>query len=55
MKHFFSPISSGNLRSQARSQKFATGGGYFGGLGAESPALENLAFLCKNNLILVLF
>ena len=26
--------------------------GYFGGLGAERPALENFAFFCKNKLIL---
>ena len=42
--------------AQARSQKFEMGGGgYFWGLGAEPPALENLAFFCKNNVILELF
>ena len=30
-------------------------GGCFGGLEAEPPALENLAFFCKNNFILGLF
>ena len=53
---------------QARSQKFAMGGGCvlgsgcgapsrrrYGGLGVEPPALENFAFFCKNNLILGLF
>ena len=50
---------------QARSLKFAIGGGLFwgsgdesrrhGGLGAELPALENFAFFCKNNFILGLF
>ena len=40
---------------QARSQKFAMGGGYFEGLGAEPSELENFAFFCKNNLILGLF
>ena len=28
------------------------GGGLFGGLGAEPPALEIFVFVCKNNLIL---
>ena len=40
---------------QARSQKFAMGGGCFGGLGAEPPALEILRFFCKNSVILELF
>ena len=40
---------------QAHSQKFAMGGGCFGGLGAEPPALENFAVFCKNNLILGMF
>ena len=43
-----------NCVLQARSQKFAMGS-CFGGLGAEPPALENLAFFCKNNFILGLF
>ena len=45
-------FSSGPLAgTQARSQKFAM----WGGVGAESPALENFAFFCKTNLILGLF
>ena len=49
-------FSSGPLAgTQARSQKFTMGGGCFGGLGAEPPALENFAFFCKMNLILQLF
>ena len=51
------------INTQARSQKFAMGGGLFGrqppeanrGLGAKPPALENFAFFCKNNFILGLF
>ena len=39
---------------QVRSQKSAMGG-YFGGLEAEPPALENVAFFSKNNFILGLF
>ena len=34
-------------QQQARSQKFAMGGGCFGGLGAKPQALENFAFFCK--------
>ena len=41
--------------TQARSKKFAMGGGCFGGLGAEPPALENFAVFCQMNLILELF
>ena len=41
------------MRTQARSQEFAMGGG--GGLAAETPALKNFAFFCKNNFILELF
>ena len=44
-----------NIMRQARSQKFAMEGGYFGGVGAKPPALENFAFFCQNNLILELF
>ena len=44
-----------NYWGRARSQKFAMGGGCFGGLGAGPPALENFAFFCKNNFILGLF
>ena len=48
-------FSSGPLTgTQARSQKFAMGG-LFGGFGGGPPALENLAFFGKNNLILELF
>ena len=39
---------------QARSQKFAMGG-LFWGSGGGAPAFENFAFFCKNNLILGLF
>ena len=39
---------------QARCQKFVMGG-CLGGLGAEPPALENVAFFCKNNFILGYF
>ena len=40
-------FSSGPLSgTQARSQKFAMGG-WFGGLEAEPPALENFAFFAK--------
>ena len=42
------------LCNQMRSQKLEMGG-CFWGLGAEPPALENFAFLCKNNVILWLF
>ena len=49
-------VPRANALSQARSQEFAMGGGgCFGSLGAETPALENFAFFCKNNLILGLF
>ena len=74
MEHFFSLNSGEDQKkdfhpkwNQARSQKFAMGGGLIfgsggrassrrrpmgsGGLGAEPPALENFAFFCKNSLI----
>ena len=48
-------FSSGPLAgTQARSQKFAMGGLFWGSEG-EPPALENFAFFCKMNLILELF
>ena len=41
-------FSSGPLAgTQVRSQKFGMGGGCFGGLGAEPPALESFAFFAK--------
>ena len=40
-------------RRVARNSQW--GRGCFGGMRAEPPALENFAFLCKNNLILGLF
>ena len=36
-------------RSVTRNSQWV---GRFGGLGAETPALENFAFFCKNNLTL---
>ena len=77
MEHFFSPNSGEDQKkglhqkwNQARSQKFAMGGGLIfgsgggassrrrpmgaGSLGTEPPALENYPFFCKNNLILVI-
>ena len=41
--------------TQARSQKFAMGGGLMWGSGGGAPALEIFAFFCKNSLILGLF
>ena len=46
LEHFFSPISSGNLRSQARSQKFAMGG-YLGDLGPGPKRSKILHFVAK--------
>ena len=40
---------------QARSQKFAIGGGLFWGSGGGAPSARNFAFFCKNSLILEVF
>ena len=52
---FFFAILLTNRSTNRRVARNSQWGGCFGGLGAEPPALENLAFFCKNNLILELF